>query len=120
MTRAAPALFGLLALVILGGCSVIGEERMHYMKKDWDRIKGPIWGEAGERIGFDEVLPTAKQKEATNEKQICLHGNGRNRVTTQSGVNDKVDYRNCVLAPYQTDAGSRMGNRPDGVGSVVN
>ncbi len=118
--RLAPAL---LTAILLAGCgsSWLGEEREYYMRRELQQLISPGWvHDAGERIGFDEVWPTAKQREAANEKQICMHQNSRERVMQQDGVNDKVGYRRCVLAPYQTDAGSRMGNRPDGVGDVVN
>ena len=110
----------LFAGLMLAGCGIVGEERMHYMKKDWERIKGPFWGQSEESLSLNEIVPTAKRTEAENEKQICLHKNGSERVMMQDGVSDQVAYRRCVLAPYQTDAGSRMGNRPDGNGAVVN
>lgn len=101
--------------LLLGGCGIVGEERAYYMKREWERFKGPAWRETGAKIGFDQVLPTARQKETANEKEICLHTNGSQRFTIQDGVNDKIDYRRCVLAPYQTEAGSRIAGRPDGV-----
>ncbi|RYG58733.1 MAG: hypothetical protein EON60_12450 [Alphaproteobacteria bacterium] len=92
---------------------------MHYMKKDWDRIKGPVWSESADKLGFGETVGTAKATELANEKKICGHPNSQNRVVVQEGVNDSYSYRRCPLAPYDTAGGSRMGVRPDGIGAVV-
>jgi hypothetical protein len=110
----------LMACIVLSGCSIIGEERMSYMKRDWERFKGPVWSESADKLGFEKVWPSARQKEVQNEKMICMHGNSQNRVVQQDGVSDEVAYRRCPLAPYAMDGGSRMGNRPDGNGHVVN
>ena len=117
---ALPSRFLLLAgALLVAGCGVVGEERMAYMQRDWDRLKGPVWSESAETVGFDELSLTAKQKEAANEKAICGHPNSQNRVVTQDGVNDSFGYKRCPLAPYDMKGGTRMGNRPDGVGKVV-
>ena len=115
-----PAFSLLMAGLLLGGCeSIVGEERMYYMKKDWERFKGPVWSDSADKLGMDKVWMTPSQKEVANEKMICMHGNSQNRLVQQDGVSDEVAYRRCPLAPYPMDGGSRMGNRPDGNGTVV-
>ncbi|PZP40663.1 MAG: hypothetical protein DI585_00100 [Pseudomonas fluorescens] len=90
------------------------------MKKDFDRLFDSGWvNDAGENSGIYDIFPTASRKERLAEQQICLHKNGQNRVVTQDGVSDQLAYRRCALSPYAMDGGSRMGIRPDGVGSVV-
>lgn len=106
--------------VMLAGCGVVGEERAYYMQRDWDRIKGPFWQDAGEDLNNgDAIALTATQKEARNERGICGHPNSQERVVTQNGVSDSYEYRRCALAPYDQKGGSRMGIRPDGNGTVV-
>lgn len=107
------------ACLLLAGCSIVGEERAYYMKRDWERIKGPVWRESGEKLGTDSVWATARQQEAANEKRICMHSNSQNRIVQQDGVSDEFAYRRCPLAPYDMQGGTRMGARPDGNGVVV-
>ncbi len=103
----------------LAACGWVGEDRMYYMKKDLERLKGPAWSEGAEHLGLSEAVGTAKAKELANEKKICGHPNSQNRIVTQNGVSDSYGYRRCPLAPYDTAGGSRMGIRPDGIGTVV-
>lgn len=119
MTRFVPPLLLTGLCVWLAGCSVIGEERMYYMKKDWDRLKGPVWSDSADKLGFGEAVGTTKATELANEKKICGHPNSQNRIVTQDGVSDSYGYRRCPLAPYDMSGGSRMGVRPDGIGTVV-
>jgi hypothetical protein len=102
------------AALLLSGCGIIGEERMSYMKRDWERLKGPAWSDSADRLGWETVLPTASSKERANEETICEHPNTRVRVVAQDGVNDQVSYTRCPLSPYDVQAGSRLGIRPDG------
>lgn len=107
-----------LAVVGLSACSAdwIGEDRMYYMKKDWNRAETTDWREASR---ISEVFPSPQDKERKAEQEICGHPNSANRVTTQNGVNDSYGYRRCALAPYDTQGGTRMSNRPDEQGTVI-
>lgn len=117
--RFASALLITNALVLMG-CGIVGEERALYMQRDWQRFTSTDWlGLGGDVSGFNEAFPSAKRKEQLAEQQICLHKNSGNRVTTQNGISDSFSYRRCVLAPYDTQGGSRMGIRPDGNGTVI-
>jgi hypothetical protein len=113
------SLFVMALALLAAGCGIVGEERGYYMKKDWERIKGPFWDDAGEDLGAGNVAVTAKQKEAKAELGICGHPNSQERVVTQNGVSDAYQYRRCPLAAYDQKGGSRMGIRPDGHGTVV-
>ncbi len=118
--RLASALLVTTGLLSLTGCSIVGEEREYYMRQEWQQLKSTDWlGIGGDVTGFNEAFPSAQRKEQLAEQQICLHTNSGNRVTTQNGVSDNFTYRRCVLAPYDTQGGSRMGIRPDGKGTVI-
>jgi hypothetical protein len=108
------------SVLTLAGCGIVGEERAYYIEKEWHQFKSTDWlGIGGDVSGYNEAFPSAKRKEQLAEQQICLHTNSGNRVTTQNGVSDQFAYRRCVLAPYDTQGGSRMGIRPDGNGTVI-
>ncbi|NBX86784.1 MAG: hypothetical protein EBQ80_06110 [Proteobacteria bacterium] len=87
------------------------------MRKEWEEFKGHSWRDtAGEASGWYELFPPPSRREAMAERELCLHTNGENRVTTQTGVSDKLAYRRCVLAPYgdaRNAGGVRMRHRPD-------
>ena len=119
MERFLPPLLLTALCAWLSGCSWMGEERSYHMQRDWERMKGAVWSDSQSKLGLDDALPTARQKELAHEKQICGHPNSQNRVVTQNGVNDSYGYRRCPLAPYDMSGGSRMGLRPDGQGKVV-
>jgi len=101
----------------LGGCAWVSEETQFGLHREWQRLKGYDWGAATAQVtGMRDLLPTPSQREADADLALCLHPNGSERVMTQDGVNDRLEYRRCVLSPYATDAGQRMGRRPDGDG----
>lgn len=117
-----PFLFLILAATaLLGGCgSWVGEDRSYDMQQEWHQFSHFDWvRSAGEISGFHETFPSAADKERMNEEKICEHPNSQERVVTQDGISDAVVYRRCPLAPYSNDGGSRLGNRPDGLGKVV-
>jgi hypothetical protein len=104
----------LAAGLALTGCSWIREDTQFAMQREWERFKGYDWADATDKLtGFTEAFPSATQKEAKAEQQICLHPNGGTRVTQQDGISDQVAYRRCALGPYATDSGQRIGRRPD-------
>lgn len=104
----------LMAGVILTGCSWVSEQTKFYMQRDWERLKGYDWGDSTAKLtGYREAFPTPSQREAQNERKICLHANGETRVVMQDGVSDAYEYRRCALLPYDTQGGQRMGNRPE-------
>lgn len=110
--------WGLGLVVFLGGCSGwVSEENKYYMRKEWEEFKGHNWRETtGEVSGWYALFPPPERREAMAERELCLHTNGENRVTTQTGVSDKLGYRRCVLAPYgdaRNAGGVRMRHRPD-------
>lgn len=106
---------------LLGGCgSWVGEERSYDMQQEIKHDLGFGWAkDAYNSLDIDEIFQTSQQKEMANEQSICLHANSQERVVTQNGVSDAVDYRRCPLAAYPMDGGSRLGNRPDGNGTVA-
>lgn len=106
---------GALALVLaLSGCGWMGDDARYAMAQDWQDFKTYDYlGTARTMSGLREAFPSAAEREQAANAKICLNGNGSNRVMTQTGVEDQVDYRRCALGPYATNVGQRMGRRPD-------
>lgn len=102
----------------LAGCSgMLSEDNKYYLKKDWDQLRMYDWRSTADQVESG-IWPSPTQREAEAEKKICLHKNGENRVVTQNGVSDAVEYKHCVLADYPSGmaaGGGRLTGRADGV-----
>lgn len=92
----------------------MSQDAQYAMAQDWHNFKTYNYiGAVKDMSGFSEAFPSAAAREQAADNAICLNPNGSNRVMTQNGIEDQVDYRRCALGPYATNVGQRIGRRPD-------